>query len=261
MARQARVIIFREHEIAKRFKSFEATHLHVVDMKDTSVTAKVSIVMLTWNGLEYTRTCLSSLFDHTAEDSYELIVVDNGSRDGTVEYLNSVAEMRGNVKIIRNASNLGFVRGNNIGFAARTARSDVVVLNNDIIIEQNSWLDDLKAAAYSDEKVGIVGCRLVDEKKRLFHAGTFMPIDTFWGQQIGGLEWDIGQYGSVREVEGVVFACVYIRNALLETIGYLDNDYFSYFEDTDYCLKAKQAGFKVLCTGLTSSMSLQRLTM
>jgi hypothetical protein len=83
----------------------------------------------------------------------------------------------------------------------------------------------------------------------LQHAGTYMPIETFWGQQIGAGEKDVNQFNSDAEVEGVVFACAYIKREVYERIGPLDEDYVSYFEDSDYCLKARSHGFKVVCCG------------
>jgi glycosyltransferase involved in cell wall biosynthesis len=76
-----------------------------------------------------------------------------------------------------------------------------------------------------------------------------MPLDTLWGQQIGGGEKDIGQYSATREVESVVFACVYLKRKTIKKVGLLDEDYFSYFEDTDYCFRASGHGLKTVCCG------------
>src|SRR5258708_3902523 len=76
-----------------------------------------------------------------------------------------------------------------------------------------------------------------------------MPLETFWGQQIGGGEKDINQYNEDREVESVVFACVYLKRDVLEKVGLLDEDYFCYFEDTDYCHRAAARGYRTLCCG------------
>lgn len=203
-----------------------------------------TLILLTWNGLEYTQAMLSSLRERT-RTPYRLICVDNGSSDGTVEYLRTLHD----VTVICNGENLGYVRGNNVGLAQAEDGSDVVLLNNDLLLEQADWLDRLRATAHSDPGIGIVGCRLVDQRGRLLHAGTYMPVDTLWGQQIGGLEQDINQFPGVREVEGVVFACVYLKRDLIDALGPLDTAFFSYFEDTDYCLRARAAGFKVVCDG------------
>lgn len=205
----------------------------------------VAIIILTWNGLHYTQECLDSLRALTTDVDYQMIVVDNGSTDGTREYLRSLDW----VTLIENETNEGFTRGNNRGLRHVPPGYDVLLLNNDTRILQSNWLARMREAAHSDPTYGIVGCRLIMTDGRLVHAGTYMPTDTFWGWQIGSAEEDIGQYPGVREVEGVIGACVYIRRDALETIGPLDERFFSYFEDTDYCLMAQKAGYKIVCVG------------
>ncbi len=214
---------------------------------------KISVIILTWNGLSVTKNCLDSL-KTTDYPDYEVIVVDNGSTDGTRDYLEGLDW----ITLIKNDQNLGFVRGNNI--AIEKTSGDVVLLNNDIVITDPRWLKKLNETANSQEKVGIVGCRMVDGKGGLMHAGTYMPYPVYWGQQIGGREKDVNQYNSVREVEGVVGACLYIRRSLIDDIGKLDEDYFSYFEDTDYCLKARAAGFKVMYDGRAQIIHLENVS-
>ena len=203
----------------------------------------VSVIVLTWNGLEYTQRCIESIFEKTTHPHYEIIVVDNGSTDGTVEYLKSVE----GVKLIENKENLGFVKGNNVGI--NNTSNDVVLMNNDTEIIEPDWLERIQSLVYSSPDIGIAGCRLINGDGLLVHAGTYMPVPSYWGQEYPGGEVDIGQYTADREVEGVIFACVYIKRALIEAVGLLDEDYFSYYEDTDYCLKAKEAGFRVFCCG------------
>jgi GT2 family glycosyltransferase len=211
-----------------------------------TVKAEVTIIILTFNGLNYTQACLASLKAHTPiGERVRVIVVDNGSTDGTVAYLRSLDW----IDVIENGRNLGFVRGNNVGIRAAPDQSDILLLNNDIEIEQDGWLEEIQRVAYSSEHIGIVGCRLLLPDGRLLHAGTYMPLDTWWGQQIGSLEKDVNQYGLDRDVEAVVGACMYIKRPVLEAIGGLDEAFFSYFEDTDYCLRAAEAGFRTVCAG------------
>ncbi len=205
----------------------------------------VAIVILTWNGLALTQRCLDSLRRHTQGVPYRLIVVDNGSTDGTVEWLRSQSD----VHLIANASNRGFAAGVNQGMAAAPPDHDILLLNNDTEIVEAHWLAHLRAVANDHPDYGIVGCLLLFPNGLLQHAGTYMPQHNFWGYQIGGGEPYIGQYPGIREVEGVTGACMYIRRDVVNTIGGLDETYFSYYEDTDYCLRALQAGYKVVCTG------------
>ncbi len=211
-----------------------------------TVSRKVSIVMLTWNGLDYTKQCLKSLHDRTATPpAYELIVVDNGSTDGTVEYL----EKQDWLTLIKNERNLGFVKGNNIGIAVTDSATDILLLNNDMVIIEDDWLAKLQEVAYSDSTYGIVGARLLMANGQLLHAGTYMPWHTFAGQQIGAMEKNVNQYNRAREVDGIVAACVYIKREVIEKVGVLDEEFFSYFEDTDYCLRVRDAGYKVILAG------------
>lgn len=211
------------------------------------IDAEVAVIILTWNGLDYTQSCLNTLKAYTSinDDRLHIIVVDNGSTDGTIEYVRNLKW----VTLIENGRNLGFVRGNNIGIRAAPPQSDILLLNNDVEITQDKWLEGIQQVAYSSEDIGIVGCRLRLPDGRLLHAGTYMPLSTWWGQQIGSLEKDVNQYARDRDVEGVVGACMYIKRSVIETIGLLNEAFFSYFEDTDYCLQAAEAGFRTVCAG------------
>lgn len=209
----------------------------------------------TCNGVEYTKRCIESL-EKTVGGSYSVILIDNGSRDETTDY----ARSKGYITVIENRRNLGFARALNIGIMASDPNSDVVLLNNDVLITDPLWLSKLRRTAYSDPTIGIVGCRNIDGAGRLLHAGTFMPIETLWGQQIGSGEEDVNQYCRSRVVEGVVFSCTYIKREVIRKIGLLDEDYFAYFDDTDYCLSASQQGFKVVCDGTLTVTHYQNTT-
>src|SRR5689334_14566045 len=117
---------------------------------------KVTIVILTWNGLPYTKRCLETLRSHTDFPTYEVIVVDNGSADGSVEYLKAIPW----VTLIQNGNNLGFARANNQAIKLCDKNSDVVLLNNDTEILQRDWLARLQQSAYGSPDIGIVGARL-----------------------------------------------------------------------------------------------------
>lgn len=208
---------------------------------------KTTLIVLAWNRWDLTRRCLETL-RRTDLTGAEVLVVDNGSTDETPQRL---AEL-GWVRVLTLPENLGFVRGNNAGIQAVDPASDVVLLNNDLEFRQKDWLQKLKSCAHARPETGIVGCRLVLPDERLLHAGTYILPDTFWGQQIGALEKEIGQYARDREVQGIVFACAFIKREVLLAVGGLAEDFHSYFEDTDYCLRAREHGFRtVLCGSVT----------
>lgn len=217
---------------------------------------KISIIILTWNGLDYTKKCMDSLKKSAlATENVTVYVVDNGSESDTIEYLESIDW----IKLIKNNKNLGFVRGNNVAIN-QIKDGDVILLNNDIIIEQDDWIEKLCVTAYKDEKTGVVGCRLVNEKGEFLHAGAYIYPETYWGQQIGGGQKDIGQYQEDREVQSVIFACAYIKREVIDKIGGLNETFFSYFEDTDYCLAAKKAGYKTVCCGSVTLVHYQNVS-
>ena len=207
---------------------------------------EVSIVVLTWNALEYSRACLDSLRAHTPiGQGARVIVVDNGSTDGTLPFLRGLDW----ITLVENGQNLGYARGSNAGIRAAPFDHDIVLLNNDVLIPAAGWIGELQRAAYSASDIGIVGCRLVMPDGRLLHAGVHTPPQSLRGEQIGSLEKDVNQYSADREVPSVVGACMYIRREVLDRLGMLDEDYFSYYEDTDYCLRAADAGFRTVCAG------------
>ncbi len=208
----------------------------------------VTIVILCWNRWKLTERCLETIRAHTDLSTVDVLVVDNGSSDETRERLAEIPWVR----VLRNSSNLGFVRGNNAGIRAVDADRDVLLLNNDVEVLHDGWVDALRRTAYSASDVGIVGCRLIFPDGRLLHAGTYILPDTCWGQQIGALESDTNQFARDRNVEGIVFACAYIRRETLDAVGLLSEEFESYFEDTDYCLRASQHGLRtVLCGAVT----------
>jgi GT2 family glycosyltransferase len=209
-----------------------------------NVSRKATVIVLAWNRWDLTQRCLDTLRQTDLSDA-DVLVVDNGSTDETPEQLKRYGWLR----VLRNTSNLGFVRGNNAGIAAADHASDIVLLNNDIEFTQRDWLQTLRRCAFGSSANGVVGCRLRLPDQKLLHAGTFILPDSMWGQQIGSLQKDVGQFTATREVEGIVFACAYIRREVIEKIGALSEDFQSYFEDTDYCLRARAAGFKVLVCG------------
>ncbi|MBN8728303.1 MAG: glycosyltransferase [Xanthomonadales bacterium] len=208
-----------------------------------------ALIVLAWNQWPLTRRCLDSLLASEL-DQAEVIVVDNGSEDDTAAGLAAYA---GRVRVVPLPENLGFVRGMNAGIAAARPDDDVVLLNNDLVFTQADWLGRLRDAAYAAPDHGVVGCRLLgpEAEGRLYHAGGFIEADELWGQQTetGLVERDVAQFDATRRVQGIAFALAYLRRDCLERIGGLDEIFHSYFEDTDYCLRAADAGIASVLAG------------
>ena len=205
----------------------------------------VSIVVLCWNRWDLTARCLRSIQQHTDLTQARVLAVDNGSVDETPSELAKLPW----VTTVCSTTNVGFVRGNNLGIAAAEAGSDVVLLNNDTEVLSPDWLDRLQETAHRSSDIGIVGCRLLTADGKLANAGTFILPDTSWGQGVGSLEMDVGQFRANRDVQGIMFACAYLTREVISAIGPLSEQFVSYFEDTDYCLRARAAGFRTVCCG------------
>ena len=214
----------------------------------------VTIIVLTWNGIGYTRRCLETLRANTDYSDYRVIVVDNGSRDGTLEYLRGLS----GITLIENGENLGFTKGNNIGLHASAPDSDVVLLNNDMEITQPNWLTGMQRTADSASDIGLVGCRLAHPDGYMLHFGAYMP-PSFRGVLVGGREKDINQHCYDQDWESVSFSCVYIKREVLDAVGLLDEDYFNYFESSDYCLQARVKGYRTVCCGSVTLAHVQNL--
>ena len=205
----------------------------------------ISIIILTWNGASLTKRCLDSLNISKLPFGVEVIVVDNGSSDGTLNLLKSYD----GIKIIENGVNLGYGAAVNIGIRNSKEDSDIILLNNDLDLIENDWLQKLAEHSAGYPEHGVIGVKIIQENGLLQHCGAYLPVDTWWGQQVAGNEHDIGQYSGIVECESVVFACVYIKHRVFESVGFFDERFFAYFEDTDFCLRASQAGFKVVMNG------------
>lgn len=202
-----------------------------------------TIIIVTFNRLEQTRLCIDSIVAHTPEP-YQLIVVDNASTDGTVDYLK---ERFGDSAVIANDSNEGFIRAANKGMASAKGRY-LLLLNNDTIVTPG-WLAALQTAAESSPDIGIVSGKIIGPDGRVQLAGAYIAFDGS-ARMIGeGLSPEDPSLGTEREVCYVGGHCMLIKQEVIDAIRLLDDSYgFGYHEDTDYCYRARQAGFRVIYT-------------
>lgn len=201
----------------------------------------VSIVIPVYNKVELTAACLNSLAGQPCQSTFEVIVVDDCSSDGTVDYL---AECSG-LTVLRNADNAGFIDSCNRGAAA--ARGEFLVfLNNDTTVTEG-WLDALLAPLHDDPAVGIVGARLVYPDGRLQEAGGLIFSDGSGWNYGRGDDPELPQYNFLSEADYVSGACLAIRRREFQDLGGFDRRYRpAYYEDTDLCFQVRAAGRKVI---------------
>jgi GT2 family glycosyltransferase len=224
----------------------------------------VVIIVSNYNGASYfykKHNILWRIFSSlkkTRYPSYKILMADDKSTDKSIEYVKKNFPY---VSIVINDLNGGFSKNNNkaIKYSMQKYKPDyIVLLNNDIIITDELWLDKLIEVAEADSKIGIVGSKLVYPNGRIQHAG-MVPVNYAFANRGRG-EKDVGQYEKLEEMSGVTFALVLIKTEVFATIGFLDENFFMGYEDIDFCLRAQQYGFKIIYNGKTKAIHLEGFT-
>jgi len=205
---------------------------------------RVSVVIVNWNGRRYLEACLRSLTEpaKTAE-LLELIVVDNGSTDGSAEYLKS----RPDVRLLPQETNLGYAEANNVGIAAATG-DFVLLLNNDTIAGPG-FLGPL-VAAMEDPAVGAAQSLLLtfDEPRRIDSYGSYVTWTGFLYHHRYDQPEEVDERSRAPfDIFAAKGAALLLRRRLLERIGAFDAGFFAYLEDSDLCWRVWLAGSRVVC--------------
>ncbi len=204
-----------------------------------AVPQRLTVVVPNWNGRKFLELCLNSLRDQSFED-FETILVDNGSTDDSVEF---VERSFPEVNILRMGANRGFSSAANAGARASTAEY-VALLNNDT--EQDpEWLAALVRSADAHPEAALFASKLVDfqDRRMLDGAGDALRLGGL-PYRLGHGERDRGQFDTPGHVFGACAAAALYRRSLFEEIGYFDEDFVSYCEDGDLSFRAQLAGYR-----------------
>ncbi len=193
----------------------------------------VSIIIVNWNGGEVFKECLQSL-NKIKYKNWELIVVDNGSTDGTKKFAT-----------IKNKQNLGFAEGNNLGFE-KAKGEYILLLNNDTTVEKD-FLNKLVVRMERDKKIGLIQPKIhvMSDPTFIDSAGSYLTRTGFL-QHWGFLSKDGKEFNKEKYIFSAKGACILIKREVIEKVGLFDKDYGSYLEDTDFSWKAWIVGYKVL---------------
>ena len=196
----------------------------------------IIISILTYNKLSYTKKCLESLFKYTAFPEHKIVVSDNGSTDGTIDYLRSLGQR---IVLIDNKENIGFSAAHN-NIISLFSKNDIILMNNDIEVFSkrqlgDSWLATLTHAVEKDG-LGAVG----------------PAIQTKRGLDVGAVLDEYAKGKSLiddftTEPDWITGSCIYLPRTTIDAVGLLDTKFRFYYEDVDYCLRIKKQGLKIKC--------------
>lgn len=213
----------------------------------------LSVIVVNYNARELLKGCLQSIYDNTRGINFEVIVVDNASRDGSGD---AVSENFPQVKLIKNQENVGFGRANNIGLAIAEGEH-ILFLNCDTKVTR-PYLEDMVATARKKSGLGALGVALYsseyDSEPQPCY-GQFPSLWQFlrWYTFVGNLfplpakknRMNSGECGNPEKTDVVSGACLFIPKKVINDVGVFDEKFFMYFEEFDLCRRIKKAGYDV----------------
>ena len=216
----------------------------------------VSIIIINWNTKEILRDCIESVYEQAGDVDYEIIVVDNASTDGSREMIRDEFKQ---VVLIGNTENRGFAAANNQGMAIAKGRY-VLLLNSDTVVLKNSIANTVR---FADEnpKAAVTGCRILNPDGTLqltcfmfpsvlnmFLSSTYLyklfPKSRFFGREL--MTWWDGS--DVRQVDVMAGCFMLVRRDAIDQVGVMDERFFMYAEETDWCYRFKKNGWGVMFT-------------
>ncbi|MGH9644244.1 MAG: glycosyltransferase family 2 protein [Terriglobales bacterium] len=224
------------------FASGAATH---ADSAETSSAPKVAIIVVNWNTYAVTRECLLSL-QEANYPSIDKILVDNASSDGSSERLAAEFE---DVTVLRNCENLGFTGGNNVGIlhALRRGAEYVLLLNNDTIVSPG-FLSSMISVAEGDPEIGILNPTIyyAAAPEKIWYGGGEFSLWHGFARHRQNRKSSASSFKPSRDVTFITGCALLIKSKVIRRIGLLDDKFFMAYEDADWSVRARKAGFKAV---------------
>ena len=200
---------------------------------------KTSIIILTYNNLEYNKNCIASIRKYTEKGNYEIIIVDNNSTDGTREWLKTQKDL----KVVQNDYNAGFPKGCNMGIALACEAYDILLLNNDTLVTPR-WLQNLQSCLYSKENIGAVGA-VCNHSENL--QGVDVVCDKLDEMILFADKNNVSCSSRWEEKIFLIGFCILIKREVIDKIGMLDEMYSpGYVEDNDLSLRIISSGYRLM---------------
>jgi GT2 family glycosyltransferase len=205
----------------------------------------LSIIIVSYNTRDLTLRCINSLKDDRFTFKKEVIVVDNGSTDGSYEELKKLGK---GIKLIRNKANLGYAKANNQGIELASGNY-ILLLNSDTVVKKKACEEMVRFAKKTPD-AGVIGCSLINSDGSIQASCYRFPtlllaLKQYWLGESGLLDKFAPKGNNPVEVDIVVGAAFLITPAAIKRVGFLDERYFMFYEDFDYCRRLKRAGLKV----------------
>jgi len=223
-----------------------------IKQKDKNLSTKISIIIVNWNVKNYLLKCIESIEKNIKNIPYEIIVVDNNSSDGSV---NAIKKNFPHVKLIVNCSNEGFAKANNQ--AIKKAKGEFIMLLNPDCIIKSSTITKMIDFMSKNDDCAILGPKLINEDGSLqascrnyltnWHLALSHLLFKFLPDKLKGkLIFEHSDHSVTREVDWMVGACLMTKRKAIEEIGGLDENFFMFHEDTDWCYRFKKQGWKII---------------
>ncbi|MDK2805650.1 MAG: hypothetical protein PWP67_790 [Clostridium butyricum] len=215
-----------------------------MSLRGTNMNPKIGIIIVNYNGEKYTNDCIKSVLKSSYRN-YLVIVVDNASTDNSVKLLE---EFNNKMVIIKNNENLGFSGANNIGikYALENECEYVLLLNNDTELDKDLIKNMVDSSIKNNNAIISPKIYYYNEPNKIWSAGGGLNWKKGLSFHYGQNEIDKGQYDQQKEIDFATGCCILIHKSVFDKIGFLAEEYFLYFEDTDFCVRAKRAGVKIL---------------
>lgn len=209
----------------------------------------VSIIIPVFNKVNLTRRCVESILKTPPSVSFEIVIVDDHSQDGTGDYLAYLSRRYNFVKTHRNSRNIGFSASCNRG--AELAKGEFLIFLNNDTIPLPGWVEALVEVAKSDRNIAVVGSKLLYPNNTIQHAGVLFrnfpfPVTPF--HVYAGEPADYPDANVEVDYDAVTAACMLVKRKIFEKLGGFDERFINGYEDVDFCLRVKDAGYRIVYT-------------
>lgn len=206
----------------------------------------ISVIIVNYNGKIYNQKCIESIKKSTIWERIRIIVVDNGSIDGSIDELEYQFKDENQIFFIRLGDNYGFSKANNEGIkmAMKQECFYFLLLNNDTVIE-NDTIENLVNCAQQKQRIIVPKIYYYEQKGKIWFAGGKFSRIIKKAIHIGLNKLDNGKFNKASKCEFANGCCLLLNKDIIKKIGFLDERFFLYYEDTEYSFRAKKNGIEI----------------